>query len=33
VESTAVARGMIEQRAEFFFGDLLPYFRQIGIAE
>jgi SAM-dependent methyltransferase len=33
VDSTEVARGMIEERAGFFFGDLLPFFRQIGIAE
>jgi SAM-dependent methyltransferase len=33
VESTEVARGMVRERAEFFFGDILPFFRQIGIAE
>ncbi len=32
VDSTGALRSMIEERAEFFFGDLLPFFRQIGIA-
>ncbi len=33
VDSTEVMRAMIEERAAFFFGDLLPFYRQIGIVD
>jgi SAM-dependent methyltransferase len=33
VESTEELRGMIEERAAYFFGDVMPFLRQIGIAE
>ena len=33
VDSTEVLRTMIEERATYFFGDLLPFYRQIGVVD
>ena len=33
IESMEETRAMIDERAAFFHSDLLPFFRQIGIAE